>query len=179
MATGADATVYVGSPVTVVPFLVAAEHGGLGDKMVVLAPSPVYNPAIPKAIGPYWNDKLYVNLEFGPLDATGPDTRNYFEVMKAFGGPIDPFSQMGYLAARAAVDALLKADPAKLDRAGVTAAIQKEQVFKSDMLCADWSFGAPDDTHRLSNRAGWMAVMHDNAWQVKAGCTEIDPRVIK
>ena len=50
LATGADATVYVGSPVTVVPFLSAAEHADLGARMVVLAPSPVYNPAIPKAI---------------------------------------------------------------------------------------------------------------------------------
>ena len=179
MATGADATVYVGSPVTVVPFLSAAEHADLGAKMVVLAPSPVYNPAIPKAAGPYWNDKLWVNLEFGPLDADGADTKNFIEVAKAYGATPDGFGQMGYLAARVAVDALLKADPAKLDRAGASAALRSEQNFKSDMLCADWSFGAADDTHRLSNRAGWMAVMHDNAWQVKAGCTEVDPRVIK
>lgn len=179
LATGADATVYVGSPVTVVPFLSAAEHADLGAKMVVLAPSPVYNPAIPKAVGPYWNDKLWVNLEFGPIDADCPDTKNFLEVAKAYGAAPDGFAQMGYLAARVAVDAMLKADPAKLDRAGVTAALQSEQHFKSDMLCADWSFGGADDTHRLSNRAGWMAVMHDNAWQAKAGCTEVDPRIIK
>ena len=99
--------------------------------------------------------------------------------MKAYGAAPDSFSEMGYLAARVAVEAMLKADPAKLDRAGVAAALRAEQDFKSDMLCADWSFGEPDSTHRLSNRAGWMAVMHDGAWAVKEGCTEVDPRAIK
>ena len=57
METGADATVYVGSPVAMPPFLAAMENADAGATMKVLAPSPVHNPMIPEAVGPCWNDK--------------------------------------------------------------------------------------------------------------------------
>jgi branched-chain amino acid transport system substrate-binding protein len=179
MQTGADATVYVGSPVTMPPFLAAAEQADAGSQMIVLAPSPVYNPMIPQTVGPYWNDKLWVSLEFGPLDANSADTLNFLALAKVSGAKPDSFGQMGYLTARLATEAMLTIDPSKIDRASVTEALQKVQDFKSDMLCGSWAFGGIDDTARLGNRAGWIAEMHDGGWQVKAGCNAIDPRVIR
>jgi branched-chain amino acid transport system substrate-binding protein len=40
--TGADSTIYLGSPPTIVPFLAAAEHADIAGKIKILAPSPVY-----------------------------------------------------------------------------------------------------------------------------------------
>ncbi len=179
MATGADATVYVGSPVTVPPFLAAMEALGAGDTMRVLAPSPVYNPHIPEAVGPYWNDRLWVSIEFGPLNAPGPDVDNFNEVMAAAGVTPDGFAQMGYMAARVAVEAMLTIPADQISRESVTAAIQGVQAFESDMLCRPWGFGEAGSTSRLSNRAGWMVQMTDDAWQVLSGCVDIDPRVIQ
>lgn len=173
MQLGADAVAYLGSPPSVVPFLAAAERAEVGDKLKVLVPTPVYNPAIPKAIGPYWNDRLWVNLEFGPTDTDGADTKNFLEVMKAGNTVPDSIAQGGYLAARIATQALLTLDPAKIDRASVTDALQKVQDFKSDMLCEPWSFGSKDATAHLGNRSGLTAQIHEGGWQVNKGCVTL------
>lgn len=177
--TGGDASVYLGSPPTIVPFLAAAERAEVGDRIRFLAPSPVYNPNMPKALGPYWNDRFWVNLEWGPLDSGGADTNNFVAVMRGYGGQPGGLAQGGYLAARIAVKALLTLDPGKIDRASVTAALQGIQDYQSDMLCEPWSFGPKDATARLGNRAGWMAKMHDNGWQVLSGCVAVDQSLIK
>lgn len=180
MATGADATVYVGSPVTIPPFLAAMEALGAGDTMKVLAPSPAYNPFIPGAIGPYWNDRFWVNIEFGPLNIPGPDVDNFNAIMQGAGVTPDGFAQMGYMAARAAVEAMLTIpEGTEITRAAVTAAIQGDQHFESDMLCRPWAYGDASAPSRLSNRSGWMVEMQDNDWTVLSGCVDVDPRVIQ
>lgn len=179
VATGADATVYVGSPVTMPPFLAAMEAQGAGDSIKVLAPSPVYNPMIPEAIGPYWNDKLWVSLEFGPLDRPGPDVYNFNAVMSAGGVTPDSFAQMGYLAAKLAVDAMLTVPADQISRETVAGAIANVQDFQSDMLCKPWAFGSSDATARLANRSGWMVQMSEGGWKVLSDCVDVDPRVIE
>ena len=160
------------------PFLAAAERADVGSTLKVLFPSPMYNAGMPAAVGPYWNDKFWVDIEFGPVDATNADTQNYLAVMKAYNTQIDSIGQSGYLAARMLVQALLPLDPAKINRATVTAAIQGVQGFKNDMLCAPWSFGPKDATARLGNRAGWIAQMSDNKWKVNPGCVAVDEDLI-
>jgi branched-chain amino acid transport system substrate-binding protein len=98
--------------------------------------------------------------------------------MKAYDTQVDSIGQSGYLAARMVVAALLKIDPAKIDRAAATEAIQSIQDFKNDMLCAPWSFGPKDATARLGNRAGWIAQMTDNKWKVNTGCVAVDEDLI-
>ena len=179
MATGADATVYVGSPVTMPPFLAAMEAADAGATMKVLAPSPVYNPMIPGAVGPYWNDKLWVSLEFGPLDRPGPDVDNFNAVMAAGGVTPDGFAQMGFVTAKLAVEAMLTIPADQISRETVTAAIQNVQDFKSDMLCKSWAFGEKDAKARLANRSGWMVQMTGDTWKVLSDCVDVDPRVIE
>lgn len=179
MATGADATVYVGSPVTMPPFLAAMEAADAGETMKVLAPSPVYNPMIPEAVGPYWNDKLWVSLEFGPLDRPGTDVDNFKAVMDAAGVTPDGFAQMGYIAAKLAVDAMLTVPADQISRETVGNAIASVQDFRSDMLCKPWAFGEKDAAARLANRSGWMVQMTDGGWKVLSDCVDVDPRVIE
>lgn len=176
--TGADTTIYLGTPPTFVPFLAAAERADVGGKLKILTPSPMYNAGMPEAIGSYWNDKFWVDIEFGPLDAANADTANYVAVMKAYNTPLDSIGQSGYLAADILVKALLKLDPAKIDRASVTGAIQGVQDYKNDMLCAPWSFGPKDAVAHLGNRAGWIAQMTDDKWKVNAGCVSVDADLI-
>jgi branched-chain amino acid transport system substrate-binding protein len=171
--TGGDAVAYLGSPPTIVPFLAAAERADVGDKIKFLAPTTVYNPEIPKAVGPYWNDRLYVNLEFGPTDADNADTKNFAEVMKAYGATADSLAEGGYLAARVATQALLTLDPAKIDRASATDAIENVQDFKSGILCGSWSWGDKNANAHLGNRAGLTAQMHDGGWKVNEGCVAL------
>lgn len=178
MATGADATVYMGSPVTMPPFLAAMETADAGATIKVLAPSPVYNPNIPQAVGAYWNDRLWVAIEFGPLDAPGPDVENFKALARAYGVEADSFGQMGYMAARLAVEAMLTIPADRISRETVTAALQNVQSFQSEMLCEPWAFGGKDDTSRLANRAGWMVQMTGGDWQVLQGCVGVDPRLI-
>lgn len=178
LATGADTTIYLGSVPTFVPFLAAAEHADVGGKLLILTPSPMYNAGIPKAIGPYWNNNFWVDIEFGPTDAVNADTDNYLAVMKAYGTEVDSLGQGGYLAAKMVVDALLKLDPAKIDRQAVAEAIQGIQHYKNAMLCDEWSFGPKDATARLGNRAGWIAQMSDNQWKVNQGCVAVDADLI-
>jgi branched-chain amino acid transport system substrate-binding protein len=166
--TGGDAVLYNGSPPTFVPFLAAAERADVGDKIKFLFPMPMFNPDMPKAAGPYWNDKMWVNLEFKPAD--GPDGKNFVEILTAAGVAPDALAQGGYLAARLFTETLLKLDPAKIDRATVTAALQGVQDFKSDMLCQDWAFGAKDAAARLGNRSGLTAQIHADKWQVNEDC---------
>ena len=178
LATGGDSVVYNGSPPTFVAFLAAGERADVGDKLRMLTPSPMYNAGMPKAVGPYWNDRLWVDIEFGPLDADGPDTQNYRAVMKAYNTEFDSLGEGGYLAARMVTKALLSLDPAKIDRASVTAAIQNIQNYKSDLLCAEWSFGPKDATARLGNRSGWIAQISNGDWKVNPGCVSTDESLV-
>jgi branched-chain amino acid transport system substrate-binding protein len=178
LATGGDSVVYNGSPPTFVAFLAAGERNDVGDKLKMLTPSPMYNAGMPKAVGSYWNDRLWVDIEFGPLDAEGPDTQNYRSVMTAYKTEFDSLGEGGYLAARMVVKSLLGLDPAKIDRASVTAAIQAIQNYKSDLLCADWSFGPKDAAARLGNRSGWIAQISNGGWKVNPGCVSTDESLI-
>ena len=88
----------------------------------------------------------------------------------------DTFAQGGYLAARAATEALLKLDPAKIDRPAVTAALRGIKGFKSDILCGGWYFG-PGAQH-VANHAGSVAVIEKGAFVTKASCLELeDPEI--
>jgi len=173
LQTGGDAALYNGSVPTYVPFLAAAERADAGSQVKFLFPMPMFNPDIPKTVGSYWNDKVWVNLEFrSPVDS-GPDGSNFLEVMKAAGTAPDALAQGGYLAARLVTETLLKLDPATIDRASVTAALEAVQTFESDMLCQPWAYGPKDAAGRLGNRSGLTAQIHADGWQVNEGCVTL------
>jgi len=176
--TGADSTIFLGSPPTIVPFLAAAEHADVGDKLKILAPSPVYFPELPKTVGPYWNDRFWVAIEWAPTDSGGRDMDNFLAVMKAYNASPGSLAEGGYLAARIAVQALMSIPVDKIDRAAVTAALQNVQDFKSDIFCTPWSFGPRDATSRLGNRSGWIAVIHAGNWKVLPGCVTLDQSMV-
>jgi branched-chain amino acid transport system substrate-binding protein len=161
------------------PFAVAmfqaAEQQGLGDKVHWIGAASLYNASIPPAIGKYWSDRLYVGLEFQPLENDGPDNQNWLAVLKKYAAPDtrhDTFSQSGYLGARILTEALLKLDPAKIDRKTVTAALRQIKDFKSDILCAPWYFGP--GIHHNANHAGVVDEVSNGGFKTVAKCFNVD-----
>jgi branched-chain amino acid transport system substrate-binding protein len=153
----------------------AAEQQDLGDKYKWFGPSSLYDESFPKAVGPYWNNRIFVEQELQPIDARTGDNQNWLAVLDKYGAKSDrrdTFSQGGYLAARVATETLLKLDPAKIDRASVTEAFRGIKGFKSDILCGSWYFGL-GSTH-AANHAGSVAVVSDGGFKPQANCIAID-----
>jgi branched-chain amino acid transport system substrate-binding protein len=155
------------------PMLVAAEEQGLDKKIKFLSAASGYSNDVPGALGPAWDGKFTVNMEFQPLDSTQPDNANWLAVMDAYATPDvprDTFAQAGYLAARLVTETLLKLDAATLDRAKVTKALSAVKDFKSDILCAPWYYGADAPRHNANNTLR-MAVTAGKAWKAVSECT--------
>jgi branched-chain amino acid transport system substrate-binding protein len=157
------------------PIFAAAEQQDLADKIHFSAPTSVYNELFPKAIGPYWSGKAFVELELEPLDKDAADTKNWHAILDTYGRSSDQrdtFSQAGYVAARVIVDLMLKMDPSKIDRAGVSQVLKTMKGFRSDIMCGPWYFGEGDEHN--ANHAGSVAVIENGKFVTKASCFQIE-----
>ena len=162
-----------------IPLFAAAEQQDLGGKVILTGPTSLYDSSVPKAIGPYWNKggRVFIQLELEPLDKKGGDIENWHAILNKYGKPTDQrntFSQAGYLAAAAATDALLKLDPAKIDRASVAQAFRNIKSFKTDVSCSPWYYG-PGDEHNAVH-AGSVAEIKDGDFVTRKSCFQaVDP----
>ena len=162
-----------------IPLYAAAEQQQLGGKVYLTAPTSHYDESLPKAIGPYWSKggRVFIELELEPLDKHGGDVDNWHAVLDKYGKASDQrntFSQAGYLAALAATNALLKLDPAKIDRTTVTEAFRNIKDLKTDVSCSPWYFG-PGDEHNAIH-AGSVAEIKDGTFVTRKSCFQmIDP----
>ncbi len=156
-----------------VPFFAAAEEQGLIDKAIWMGPASLYNPTFPSAVSKAWDGKITVDMELNSAEANTPDTANWRGVMDTFAKPDiprDTFAQAGYLAARATVEALLKLDPAKIDRASTTAALRGLKRFDSDMFCAAFYIG--DAPRHNPNHTGPVSVMQGGKLVPQNACID-------
>ncbi len=156
-----------------VAFLNAAEQQDLAATTKFVIAGGGYNAEVPAAVGAYWNDRAFINLELNLLESEGPDNKNWQAIMEEYGqkdDPRDTFSQAGYLAAKAATDALLKLDPAKIDRDSASSALREVKGIKSDILCDDWYFGK-DATRHNAVHTTRMAALTDGKFKVVQDCT--------
>ena len=162
-----------------IPLYAAAEQQQLGGKVYITAPTSHYDASLPKAIGSYWNKggRVFIQLELEPLDKKGGDVENWHAVLDKYGNASDQrntFSQAGYLAAAAATSALLKLDPAKIDRKTVAEAFRGIKSFKTDVSCRPWYFG-PGEEHN-ANHAGSVAEIVDGKFVTRKSCFQaVDP----
>ncbi|MDO6965902.1 ABC transporter substrate-binding protein [Rhizobium alvei] len=175
VASGAD-TVLVNLPAGMAAaFLQVVMESGTQDDFKWISSTPLYDKDVPGLLGDAWSGKMYVNAELTPIDGTGPDATNWREIMDKYGDVSDPrdtFSQAGYLSARFFVDAMMKLDPAKIDRATVTEAIRAIKNEKSDLLCGPYYVG-PGDRH-MPNHANVMMQMIDGGFKQVGECTDVD-----
>jgi branched-chain amino acid transport system substrate-binding protein len=160
----------------VIALLKAAEDQDLGSTVKFAAPTSVYNLEFPKTIGPYWDNKVYSQLELEPFDKTSPDMLNWYAVLDKYAQKNvqrDTFNQAGYLAARWIVEVMMQMDPAKIDRASVTAALRgMKSGYLSDIACGPWYFG-PGNRHN-PNHAGSVAVTSGGKWVTQKSCFEVE-----
>jgi len=152
------------------PILTAAEQQDLGKSAKWGLPTSAYHADMPKAVGKYWHDKLYVHMELEPMDGTGPDNTNWKAVMDKFGDKKDPrdtFSQAGFLAAKVTTEALLSIK-GTVDRKSAYQAIVGTTKWKSDMMCAPWYFG-PGERHQ-PNHKGRAALLQKGGFKTLTEC---------
>jgi branched-chain amino acid transport system substrate-binding protein len=171
MAFKPDAVIVATPKGVAVPIFAAAEEQGLADKTHWTGPASLYNEDFPRAIGPYWDGKVTVGMEFNAADTGKPDTENWLAVMQQYGKPSDPrdtFSQAGYLAARVVAETLLKLDTSKIDRKTVTSALRNVLDFRSDMFCSTWYIG--DEQRHNANHTGPVAILKAGKLVPKPGC---------
>ena len=178
LADNPDSVTVVEAGPGVIGYLKVAEQQNSTAKWY--APTSAYDVAFPAAVGKHWFGNLQAEIEFNMLDSTGPDNTLWGQVMDQYGdssAPRDSFSQGGFLSARIAVDALLKLDPAKIDRAAVTAAFIGVKDYQSDLVCGPWSFG--EGAHHNANHTGRIVELAaDGSWKQLKDCFDIpDPEL--
>jgi branched-chain amino acid transport system substrate-binding protein len=175
-SSGANGIVLVLPGSLGVAVLKAVEEQDLGGAAVWLAPTSMYDKSIPGQLGPYWNNRFYVNAELAPFQINGPDMQNWNAVLDAYGKKTDArdsFSQAGYLAARFFVEAVSGMNPADLsDRKKVSDAIRAIKGAKSDMLCGPYYTG--NAKFHMPNTAGYMVKVNNGAYEVIRNCYSYD-----
>lgn len=151
--------------------LQAAEEQDLGDQFNWISPTPLYDRSTPDALGEYWADRVFIQLEQGQYDSDGPDNLNWLAIMDEFGNagdPRDTFSQSGYLSAKIVTDVLLSLDPENITRETLGEAIRSVARYDSDLSCAPWYF-APGDL-QMSNHSGRIVKLVDGGFELVRDC---------
>ena len=176
ISSGAD-TILINQPAGLaLAVLKAAEEQDLRDDYNWIAPTPLYDLAIPGQVGEYWYDHVYVNAELAPFQVNGPDAQNWIAVMDAYARPEDPrdtFAQAGYLSAKFFTQTLLEMDPADVDdRAKVADAIRDIKGLESDLMCGPYYVGDAD--FHMPNHAGYMVKIVEGGYEIVRECYEYD-----
>jgi branched-chain amino acid transport system substrate-binding protein len=163
--------------------LQAAQKLGLEDRVKEWGCStPCNTDFLAKALGPKWNHKLFVNAELAPADGNNsPEFQLYRGILSKYGksvaGGIGSFSQMGFVLAKFATQAL---DTVKgpYTIASVNAALKGIKDAHSDMLCQPWTYGAY--AYHIPNNADYTTTVENNQMRTAQGCTAIsaaDPQI--
>ncbi len=159
---------------TVVPLLQAIESAGLVDKVIWASSTPPNDPTVAAALGPAWNGKFLINAEFNPLDSGKPDQNQMNEIHDKYAPssvPISSFAQMGYLAGRAATDALLSIQ-GDITVESVNTAFQNVKNFSSDLWCKPWYYSSTIGKN-VSNNTDITVAPQDGKMVQTEDCFEI------
>jgi branched-chain amino acid transport system substrate-binding protein len=156
-------------------FLKVVQESGQRDSYKWISSTPLYDRDVPALLGDYWSGIMYVNIELTPIDGKGADATNWREVLDKYGSPSDPrdtFSESGYLSAKFFTNAMLKLDPAKIDRATVSEAIRAIKNEKSDLMCGSYYVGNGD--RHMPNHANMMVQFANGGYKVVGKCSDVD-----
>jgi branched-chain amino acid transport system substrate-binding protein len=158
---------------TVVPLLQAIDQQGLIDKVIWASSTPPNDPSVAKELSSAWNGKFLINAEFNVLDSGKPDQNHMNEIREKYASsiPSSSFSQMGYLAGRAATEALLgiKGD---ITKDSVNAAFKALKNFSSDLWCKPWYYSSTIGKN-VSNNVDITVTPQDGKMVQTEDCFEI------
>jgi branched-chain amino acid transport system substrate-binding protein len=158
---------------TVVPLLQAIESAGLVDKVIWASSTPPNDPSVAEALGPAWNGKFLINAEFNTLDSGKPDQNHMNEVREKYAPDVQnsSFAQMGYLAGRAATDALMRIE-GDITKESVNDAFKNLTNFSSDLWCKPWYFSSTIGSN-VSNNTDITVTPQDGKMVQTEDCFEI------
>jgi branched-chain amino acid transport system substrate-binding protein len=162
------------TPDTAPALMKAAEAQGLIDKVKWGSSTPIANTFMAGQFG-NWDGKLFINSEFGLLDASqGPDTRLMLALLKKY-TKIDPqaFAQMGFMAGKFATQALLNVK-GPVTAKSYNAAVRALKNQKTDMLCKPWYVGNALPYH-IPNNTDITVDYKDGKVVLKEKCFAIAP----
>jgi branched-chain amino acid transport system substrate-binding protein len=171
------------TPPEALVILQAAQKLGLENRVKLWGCStPCNTDFLAHALGPKWNNKLFVNAELTPPDSTTSPAMNlYLAILKQYGkavsGGVGSFSQMGFAEAEILVHAL-ESVKGSYTVTSVNSAIKAVSDFSTGMLCQGWTYG--NFPMHIPNNVDYT-VTPDNGKMVTAqGCTPIsavDPQI--
>jgi branched-chain amino acid transport system substrate-binding protein len=174
------------TPPEALVILQAAQKLGLEDRVKLWGCStPCNTDFLAQSLGAKWDSKLFVNAELTPPDPTNSPTMSlYRAIYEQYGkstvsGGIGSFSQMGFVEARLAVQALETIKGA-YTVASVNAAFKALTNVDTGMLCQAWTYGSY--AMHIPNNEDYT-VTPDNGKMTLApggGCTQIssvDPQI--
>ena len=171
------------TPPEALVILQAAQKLGLENRVKLWGCStPCNTDFLAKALGPKWNNKLFVNAELTPPDPTSTPSMSLYKAIlaqygKSVSGGVGSFSQMGFAEAEIMVHAL-ESVTGPYTVASVNAAVKGVTNFDTGMLCKPWTYG-PYPMH-IPNNTDYTVTPNNGTMVIAQGCTDIssvDPQI--
>jgi branched-chain amino acid transport system substrate-binding protein len=156
--------------------LEAIEEQGLIDSVIWASSTPPNDPTVAEALSDAWDGKFLINAEFNLLDSGEPDGEHMLELHSAASPdfPVSSFAQMGYLAGKAATEALLRmGEGAEYTAETVNEAFRTLTNVESDMWCKPWYFSSGLDEGNVSNNTDYTVVPAGDRMDLLEDCFEI------
>src|SRR6266568_19390 len=171
------------TPPEALVILRAAQKLGLENRVKLWGCStPCDTDFLAQALGPKWNNKLFVNAEMTPATTTNTPTINLYKAIlqqygKSVSGGVGSFSEFGFAEAEIVVHALESIHGA-YTVASVNAAIKAVRDFNTGMLCQLWSYGSYP--MHIPNNEDYTVTPDNGKMVVAQGCKQIssvDPEI--
>ncbi len=170
------------TPPEALKILQAAQQQGIANQVKTWGCSTPCNTVfLSEALDSSWDDVLLVNAELNLTDAEGPDSELYRQVLEQYGqdvtGGAGSFSQMGFIEAKIATDALLGLE-GEYTKESVNEAFKNVKNYETDILCNPWYFGEapihiPNNVDRTVTPQGGVMVEAEDCFEV----SEADPDI--
>jgi branched-chain amino acid transport system substrate-binding protein len=171
------------TPPEALVILQAAQKLGLENRVKLWGCStPCNTDFLAGALGPKWNNKLFVNAELTPPDSTNTTSMNLYKaILKQYGSSVasgvGSFSQMGFTEAEIATHALESIKGAYTVQS-VNAAFKAVKGFTTGQLCSPWTYG--NYPLHIANNVDYTTTPNNGHMVQAQGCTPIsaaDPQI--
>jgi branched-chain amino acid transport system substrate-binding protein len=168
------------TPDTAPAFMKAAEAQGIVDKVMWGSSTPIANTFMSGQFSPAFDGHLWIDNEFSNVDPkVGPDSALMFAILKKYAPSIAPqaFAQMGFLAGKFSVNALLSVKGA-ITAKSYNAAVKGLKNQKSDILCKPFYVG--NLAYHIPNNTNIIVDYKAGNVVVRTGCTDfqaVDPAI--
>jgi branched-chain amino acid transport system substrate-binding protein len=167
------------TPPEALKILQAAQQQGLQDQVKWACSTPCNTDFLAEALGSEWNGKLGVNAELNLVTAEGEHSELYRAVQEEYAPdiPLGSFSQMGFLEALLAVEALNNVE-GEFTVESVNEAIKNIDNFETDILCKPWYYGEaplhiPNNTDRTVTPEDGVMVELEDCFEI----SDVDPAI--